>query len=301
VSLSVYSIVNVNIQRPRHPDSEYSSSKYSGPEISIGFPSHRNLWLLLGFYFFAFFLFALVSYGIPAIFKAPGFDGSLTTLIPPLITAWIGAGIAIGLVFLGSRTRDAPQISNRDLLIFLGGGMLLDVAFNFAALKIASVGSGSTPNALVLAFTAFANLGVLGAAVAIGWLVARGLKRPSYLITAAVVGALTDIFSVYAGPSKHVLSSDVFPYVSYQWGVAGQGVIPCVGAGDFIFLCLFFAGARRFGLDDRKTFFAMIAAFGLGYLSLVVSPKGIPALPFMAALLLLVHWRELRKVSAIQE
>ena len=132
----------------------------------------------------------------------------------------------------------------------------------------------------------------------LGWLVSRGLKKPSYLITAAVVGALTDIFSVYMGPSKLVLSSDVFPYVSYQWGLAGQGVMPCVGAGDFIFLCLFFAGARRFGLDDRKTFWAMTVAFGLGFLSIAFSPMGVPALPFMAALLLLVHWRELMIIQS---
>ena len=212
----------------------------------------------------------------------------------PLLTAWIGSTIAIGIVFLVSGLRNAAQIDNGNLLIFLGVGMTVDLVFNFGALKIAAANGTSTPASLAL--TAVANLGVLAAAITIGWLVARGLKKPSYLITAAIVGALTDIFSVYAGPSRHILDSDIFPYVSYQWGVAGQGVIPCVGAGDFIFLCLFFAGARRFRLDDRKTFFAMVAAFGLGYLSLALSPKGIPALPFMAAMLLLTHGRELKRL-----
>ena len=110
---------------------------------------------------------------------------------------------------------------------------------------------------------------------------------------AAIVG-VTDIFSVYAGPSKHIISSQAFLYFSYQWGVLGEGVIPCVGAGDFIFLSLYFAGARRFGLNERKTLVAMIAAFGIGFLTLLVSPSGIPALPFMAALLLVVHGRELK-------
>ncbi len=240
----------------------------------------------------AFAVFALVSPNNSSVFKIPSFDGSL---VLPLLTAWIGAGIAIGIVFLGSRTRDAAQISYRGLLIFLGGGMLADLVFNYFALKLSGAQNPSTPAAIAL--TGIANLGMLAAAVALGWLVARGLKKPSYLILAAVVGALTDIYSVYSGPSKQVLHSEVFPYVSFQWGVFGQGVIPCVGAGDFIFLCLFFVGVRRFNLDDRKTLLAMIAAFGLGFLSLVLSPKGVPALPFMAALLLLVHGSDLWKLQ----
>lgn len=276
----------------------YAKAEYSATPQNQSTISTRQLWRLLIFYFLAFFACALISQGFLSFWKPPGFDGSLPSLILPLLSAWLGASIAIAIVFAVSKKRSASQINNRELLVFLGGGMLLDFAFNFTALKLAAGQSPSTPAAL--GATAIANLGVLATAIALGWLVARGLKKPSYLLTAAVVGALTDIYSVYFGPSKQVLSSAVFPYVGFQWGIFGQGVIPCVGAGDFVFLALFFVGVRRFGLNDSKTLIAMIAAFGLGFLSLVLSPKGIPALPFMTALLLLVHGRELWKLQVGQ-
>ena len=267
-------------------------AKYSIEQQNQRVTSARQLWRLLGFYFFAFFAFALFSQGLFSY-------GSFSSLALPLLSALFGASVAIAIVFVVSKIRSAAQIHNRELLIFLGGGMLLDFVFNFAALKLSGGHSPSTPAAIAL--IGVANLGVLAAAIALGWLVARGLKKPSYLLTAAAVGALTDIYSVYFGPSKQILESAVFPYVGFQWGVFGQGVIPCVGAGDFIFLALFFVGVRFFKLDDRKTFLAMIAAFSLGFLSLVLSPKGIPALPFMAALLLLVHGRDLWKLQLSPE
>lgn len=203
-------------------------------------------------------------------------------------SAWFGACVGIVLVFFFSRSSDVPGLLCFQILI----GIALDVSCNFAAGKLGEDAATETSR---LALVAFANIGLIVAATSLGLLVARGLRRPDYLIMAAIVGALTDIFSVYAGPSKHILSSATFPYVSYQWGVIGQGgVIPCVGAGDFVFLALYFYGVRRFGLDDRKTLVAMAAAFALGYLALLLSPGGIPALPFMSALLLAVHGRELK-------
>ena len=204
-------------------------------------------------------------------------------LLPSFFTAWLGACVGIALVYLLSRVPDATNT----LCSLIIGGLFVDVACNFAVMKAGD----NAPESLRLPLIAIGNLGIIAAAVGMGVLVARGLQKPNYLIMAAIVGAVTDVFSVYAGPSKHVLDSGVvFPYVSYQWGVVGQGgVISCVGAGDFIFLALYFAGARRFGLNERKTFVAMSAAFALGFLSLLFSPRGIPALPFMATMLLLVH------------
>jgi hypothetical protein len=137
------------------------------------------------------------------------------------------------------------------------------------------------------------------AAISVGLLVGRGLQKPNYLIMAAIVGALTDIYSVYSGPTKQIVSSNAFSYLSFHWGIIGQGGVgPIVGVGDFVFLTLFFFGARRFGLDDRKTFVAMLVAFAVGFLFTLISPAGIPALPFMAAALLLTHGRELKHKSS---
>lgn len=205
---------------------------------------------------------------------------------PMFWTAWCGAIMGIWLVFLYSRNADNPT----RLRWMIAAGIVVDLTCNRMAVMLTE--SNSLP---YLFFLALGNSGVLAAAIGAGVIVARGLQKPNYLIMAAIVGAVTDIFSVYAGPSKATLSSEIFPYVSYQWGVIGKGgAIPIIGAGDFIFLALYFSGARRFHLPETKTFVAMCAAFGIGFLSLLVLEQGVPALPFMATFLLLVHGRELQ-------
>lgn len=245
-----------------------------------------------GLYFVAFVVFVLLFSPQPQ-----------SSFVPIFVTAWCGAALGIALVFLFSKF---PS-DTRSLLMMTASGMAMDLACNLPAAKIAShwpegimpAGSIDWPYA---ALVAVGNFGVLLAATGVGLVVARGMKQPNYLLMAAVAGALADIYSVFFGPSKHTLSSDVFFYLSFQWNVAGQGIIPCVGAGDFIFLSLFFAGARRFKLDDRVTLAAMLAAFALGFLTAVLTQQGIPALPFMAAMLLSVQgpalWRMTREAKS---
>lgn len=234
-------------------------------------------WAVLG-YFVSFAFFAVVALRVP-------FSKDYLLLF---LSALSGACIGIVIVFFFSLGGDRPG----QLRFQLIGGIAFDVLCNLAAARLGQSAAEEAPR---LALVALANLGLLVAATSLGLLVARGLRRPNYLVMAAVVGAVTDIFSVYAGPSKQMLGSEAFPYMSYQWGIIGQGGInPCVGAGDFVFLALYFYGARRFGLDDRKTLIAMIIAFTLGYPALVLRPGGIPALPFMSAMLLAVHGRELK-------
>lgn len=242
--------------------------------------SWREIGLVLLLYFAAFFLFVFLARDV----KLSVDTGQITFA---LLSAWIGALFGIALVFLWSRISQ----DNRSLLILVASGMAIDVLCNGIAAQL----EGAQANGVLwLWLIALGNLGVLAAATGVGLVLARGLRKPNYLVVAALAGALADIASVYFGPSKHLALTAAFPYVAYQWGVFGQGVIPCVGAGDFLFLSLFFSGVRRFGLNDRKTLMAMSIAFGLGFASLIFNPKGIPALPFMAALLLLAHGRELK-------
>jgi hypothetical protein len=65
--------------------------------------------------------------------------------------------------------------------------------------------------------------------------------------------------------------------------------------GDFIFLVLYFAGVRKFGLSQKRTFLAMGAAFIVGFLSTLISPHGVPALPFMSFALLAVNLGSLKQ------
>lgn len=234
----------------------------------------------LGLYVALFTAFALAAMQAPE-------SGALALIF---ISVLIGATVAIfGVWCFSDRSPDLHSLRN---LIFTG--MVIDVIFNWSAKKL------QIAELLSAALTGVGNLGVLAAAVGVGLVVGRGLKRPNYLIMAAIVGALTDIISVYAGPSKHVNGSAFFDFVSFQWGVIGMGgVQPAIGAGDFIFLTLYFFGARRFGLDDRKTLGAMILAIAVGFV-VTLFLGSVPALPFMSVALLLTHGRELKRQMKVE-
>jgi len=140
-----------------------------------------------------------------------------------------------------------------------------------------------------------ANLGMLSAALAVGVMVSKGLRRVSYIALAAILGSLADVVSVSAGPTRHLVQTDAVYFLSFQWGIIGeQGIKPIVGMGDFIFLALFFAGAHRFGWDTRRTFAAMAIALIIGFCLTLLGGVGLPALPFFAVALGVAHWKDLQ-------
>ncbi len=105
---------------------------------------------------------------------------------------------------------------------------------------------------------------VLLACVAGHWLVIP-LKRPSELIPIGIAVALSDIFSVFSGPTRN-FAEDISDY--YREGMAGPAPLvdfflvkmpmpgndyfmPVFGIADWVVLALFSAGALRFNLNDN--------------------------------------------------
>lgn len=211
-----------------------------------------------------------------------------------LLSAIVGALVAVLAVFYLCELFAGLNYATTLIVT----GVTVDVLYNILAHR--HHGSDLFDTLHGAGLQGLANIGLLIAATGAGLLAARGLQHPNYLVMAAVVGALTDIFSVYHGPTKIIISTQAFPYMSYHWGlIGGGGIAPCVGIGDFLFLALYLAGASKFGLNRNSTLVAMCAAFVLGFLTLLVSPGGIPALPFMSAALLATHWKSLRAPVAI--
>ena len=228
----------------------------------------------LQLYCAAFAIFALASWLWP--------DDNNQALI--FVSALAGSWAAIGLVWLYSEGKSSISWL-RQLIV---SGIVIDIFFNLLSAR------AGVP-VLAAPLSAMGNLGILMFAIGLGLAVARGLQKPNYLVLSAIVGALTDIFSVYAGPTKHLVGSSAFGYLSFAWPLVGAGgVQDIVGVGDFVFLALFFDGARRFGLDDRKTLWAMYGAMIVGFIFTWITQAGVPALPFFAVALLLVHGRELK-------
>jgi len=155
---------------------------------------------------------------------------------------------------------------------------------------------------------------VLFACVAGHWLV-MPLKRPSEFIPIGMAVALSDIFSVFSGPTRN-FAEDISDY--YREGMTGpvplvdfflvkmpmpghEYFMPVFGISDWIVIAVLSAGALRLDLNDnifslvgstqghnKSRAFFPVAAIGL-ILSIVIARSlnlYLPALPFIVIVFL---------------
>jgi hypothetical protein len=123
------------------------------------------------------------------------------------------------------------------------------------------------------------------AAVLMGTLLGRVMEAPSWLLAAAIVAFLADLWSVFAGPTKVVVEKApvVLDYALVHFPMLGD-TLPGAGLGmtDLLFVAVFVTGSRRVGLRPRASFLAMLASFVLTLCMTVVLDRALPALPLLA-------------------
>ncbi len=148
-------------------------------------------------------------------------------------------------------------------------GMLLVLSFFFGTAMFAFVrGGGSSHSIIYITVTAnlllFANL--------LGTWIAGPLKRPAELIPLCLVMALSDIFSVAAGPTEKFAETiaqyyrsgmkgpaPVIDFILFKIPVPGaEKMVPLFGLADWVIIAFLAACAAKFGFHDN------LAGKGLG-------------------------------------
>jgi len=144
----------------------------------------------------------------------------------------------------------------------------------------------------------------------IGYWLAGEVERVGHLIPVSILGTLVDIWSVFRGPSKSVgeqvaehaqrqAETGVWqppPFVELlllNWPQPGAPYMtPVFGFGDLVFIALFVAGSRRFGLSLVKNVLLLLAGLAVAVvLAFLYGPM--PALPFICGFFLLGNLRSL--------
>lgn len=192
-----------------------------------------------------------------------GGTGDVNTLLSDGVTLALLAGCALALL----AARDEVLVL---AMLALGAG-LLGAAFTEA---------GSVP----LAVTTKALF-----ATALGMLLARLLAEPAAVVGVPLFVAGIDVASVAGGPSAVLArdSSDAGEFLSVYLPAWGGGRAGVLGVADLIFLAFFASGAWRFGLRRRATGIALALALPAAVAAQVALDVAIPALPALAAALLL--------------
>ena len=172
-------------------------------------------------------------------------------------------------------------------------------------------GRGLAAGAVVLAAVAVvcevvsadiaANFAKLAAVALFAWWFLTFFEALSWVVGVACVIPFVDAYSVWRGPTKHIVENqrEVFTTLSVAFPVPGGDGAANLGLPDVLFFSLFLAAAARFGLRVGATWVGMAAGIGATMaLAVGLDVGGLPALPLISAGFLLPNadllWRRLR-------
>lgn len=133
----------------------------------------------------------------------------------------------------------------------------------------------------------------LGAVTALGFVFARLFESAAWVAGIAVVIPWIDAWSVWRGPTKHLVTErqDLFTSFSIPFPIPGEHAAAALGLPDFLFFAVFLASAARWGLRTRLTWVALTLSFGatmaLAAYTSIFGGAGLPALPLLAVAFLL--------------
>lgn len=140
------------------------------------------------------------------------------------------------------------------------------------------------PAVLPLALLLLADSLRIVAAVSFALALARQVTSPGAALLVAFAASASDLFSVFAGPTKILVQEDspaldflllIFPTFGYPLGFA-------LGIADFIFLALFVALAAYLKFKPLTTIVLGSVSILLAMLAGLLLETALPALPFIA-------------------
>ena len=150
-----------------------------------------------------------------------------------------------------------------------------------------------------------ANFAKLAAVTALGFWFLRWFETASWVVLVAVIIPWVDAYSVWRGPTKHIVEHErgLFDNLSIAFPTMGQTTASHLGLPDVLFFALFLGAAVRFGLRVGWTWIGMALSFGVTVACAVWwNLDGLPALPALSLGFLLPNadllWRALRGAAA---
>jgi hypothetical protein len=126
-------------------------------------------------------------------------------------------------------------------------------------------------------------------ALAAGCALAGLVATPLQLLSIALLVSAIDTISVIAGPTRTAVEDgpDAFERVALQLPPWDPRVL--IGPVDAVFLAFFVTGAARVGLRPGASALAVTGGLVIAVGAALGTGAGLPAIPFMAAGLLIVN------------
>lgn len=139
----------------------------------------------------------------------------------------------------------------------------------------------------------------------LAWWFLTVFEEVSWVVIVACVIPWVDAYSVWRGPTKHIVEHErgLFDNLSIAFPTMGQTTASHLGLPDVLFFALFLGAAVRFGLRVGWTWLGMALSFGVTVACAVWwNLDGLPALPALSLGFLVPNadllWRALRSGSS---
>jgi hypothetical protein len=157
----------------------------------------------------------------------------------------------------------------------------------------------------IAALDILADLAKLAALTLVAFWFLSLFEALSWVTIVALIIPVVDAFSVFRGPTGHVIEErrSIFDTIAFGFPVPGASDPARIGPPDILFFGLFLAAADRFRLRVGWTWVGLAASFGLTLaLAVWLDEPGLPALPLLSLGFLLPNadllWRDLRRGAA---
>jgi hypothetical protein len=142
----------------------------------------------------------------------------------------------------------------------------------------------------------------LAAVTLLAWWFLTLFEDVSWAVIVALVIPWVDAYSVWRGPTRHIVEKrvEVFDALSFSFPMPG-GSAALLGLPDLLFYALFLAAAVRWRLRVRLTWLCMTLSFGATMaLAIWGDVDGLPALPLLSLGFLAPNvdllWRQVREL-----
>lgn len=128
----------------------------------------------------------------------------------------------------------------------------------------------------------------LGAVTTLAFVFVTLFESVAWVAGIAVVIPWIDAWSVWRGPTRHLVTKreELFTSLSIPFPLPGEHAAAALGLPDFLFFAVFLAAAARWRLRSGLTWLAMTLSFGatmaLAAYTDIFGGAGLPALPLLA-------------------
>ena len=203
------------------------------------------------------------------------------------VLAFLAVVLATGLILFGA-TSLADHRATSQLLILGAVAVFLGI---LTALLARPETLAEGPRLVPMVALFLSNTLRIAAAATVGFALARHVTSLGIALLIAAVATATDLFSVFAGPTKAMVegNASALNFLLLIFPTFGQSLGFALGISDFVFLSLFIAASRLLGLRFTATVLGTCAGALLAMTTSLSLKIPLPALPFISLAFVLVN------------